>query len=66
MDEVVAQLELPEGKRFEALRRRCREALEAEGVLGEIDQGMRQLLAEGGDQIERVVEALTAAGGQSG
>jgi hypothetical protein len=45
---IVALLEFPESKRFEALRRQCREALETEGLLGEIDQVVRLVLAEVG------------------
>jgi len=43
-EEVVAAVEVSASRRFEALRRDCRRALENDGVLGEIDAAVTDLL----------------------
>jgi len=44
-EQVAEAVELPEGKSFQSLRRRVREALVADGVAGELDVAVRALLA---------------------
>ena len=41
---VAAAVDVSDGAHFTALRRRTREALQADGVLGEIDEAVRALL----------------------
>ena len=44
-EEVAAAVELPEGIRFEAWRRRIRQGLVSDGVAADLDQAVTQLLA---------------------
>lgn len=45
-EEIAAGLEVPKGMRFEIVRRHFREALQADGVLGAIDDAVTALLGD--------------------